>query len=73
MPTAHEEFGDFVQWEIFPYKLNHLACLGNLQAKEFITLAIFARTSLEEAHQDASLGIVAQRFHMVDNFFGCHY
>jgi len=68
MPTIHQQFWYFIQWEINPCRLYYLSRLRHLQAQKLIALAILAWPCLKEPHQHTSLLLILQRLHIAYYF-----
>ena len=59
VPMRHQQLRHLAKGEVLGCEPDDLTRLRHLQSQEFVALAIFARFSLEEAHQHSSLLIVA--------------
>ena len=73
VPAAHEQFGDFAQWEVLRHTLDDLSRLGHFQSEELIALAILSWPRLEETHEHLPLLLILQRLHVFDNLLCTHF
>ena len=66
VPMVHQQCGNLAERRVLCC-LHHLSCLWHFDAQELVTLAIFAFSCLEKAHQHLSLLFVVQRLHIFYN------